>query len=121
MWWFKTWYLFQYPKVLVLFCAGILERGITVDGFGSRCFTTYESNVLFALRFMIDCDIVGGNWIELPSGSYIKTSRNMSYCQLEVDVWYPWKEQNAYSFLGSIVQIHVCMYCRYVEVVFFVF
>uniref|UniRef100_A0A0E0F356 DNA polymerase n=1 Tax=Oryza meridionalis TaxID=40149 RepID=A0A0E0F356_9ORYZ len=33
-------------------------------------FLTYESNILFALRFMIDCNIVGGNWIEVPAGKY---------------------------------------------------
>ena len=36
----------------------------------SRTFTTFESNVLFALRFMIDHDVVGGNWVELPAGQY---------------------------------------------------
>lgn len=73
---------------MVASCRGILERGITIDGLGSRCFTTYESNVLFALRFMIDCDIVGGNWIELPPWSYQRSPRNMSYCQIEVDILY---------------------------------
>ena len=32
--------------------------------------TTYESSVLYPLRFMIDTNIVGGNWVELPKGSY---------------------------------------------------
>ncbi|KAH9310163.1 hypothetical protein KI387_038074 [Taxus chinensis] len=73
---------------MVASCRGILERGITIDGFGSKSFTTYESNVLFALRFMIDCGIVGGNWIELPTGSYLKTSKDMSYCQMQVDILY---------------------------------
>lgn len=50
-----------------------------------KSFITYESNVLFALRFMIDCNIVGGNWIEIPAGKYKKTAKNMSYCQLEFD------------------------------------
>ncbi|KAF9600402.1 hypothetical protein IFM89_008751 [Coptis chinensis] len=34
---------------------------------------------------MIDCDIVGGNWIEVPVGKYKKVVRTMSYCQLEFD------------------------------------
>jgi DNA polymerase family B, exonuclease domain len=72
-----------------LIYAGILERGITIDGLGSKSFITYESNILFALRFMIDCNIVGGNWIEVPSGKYKKSSKLMSYCQLEVDSLYP--------------------------------
>jgi DNA polymerase delta subunit 1 len=69
--------------------AGILERGINIEGLGQRCFLTYESNVLFALRFMIDCDVVGGNWIELPAGSYKDSQTRKSYCQLDVDVLYP--------------------------------
>lgn len=50
---------------------------------------TYESNVLFALRFMIDCNVVGGNWIEVPAGKYRKTSKSFSNCQLEFDCLYP--------------------------------
>lgn len=69
--------------------AGILERGIQIDGLGMKSFMTYESNVLFALRFMIDCNIVGGNWIEVSAGRYKKTSKNLSYCQLEFDCLYP--------------------------------
>ncbi|KAK8958305.1 DNA polymerase delta catalytic subunit [Platanthera guangdongensis] len=73
---------------MVAGCRGILERGIQLDGFGSKSFITYESNVLFALRFMIDCDIVGGNWIEVPAGKYTKAIANISYCQLEFNCLY---------------------------------
>lgn len=68
---------------------GILDRGIQIEGFGMKNFMTYESNVLFALRFMVDCNIVGGNWIEVPAGKYKKTAKNLSYCQLEFDCSYP--------------------------------
>ena len=68
---------------------GILERGITIEGLGSKSFLTYESNILFALRFMIDCNIVGGNWLEVPAGKYRKATRIMSHCQLELDCLYP--------------------------------
>lgn len=71
---------------MVASCRGILEKGIQIEGLGQRCFLTYESNVLFALRFMIDCDIVGGNWVEVKAGTYYEAQRKMSYCQLEVDV-----------------------------------
>ncbi|GMI85268.1 EMBRYO DEFECTIVE 2780, GIGANTEA SUPPRESSOR5 [Hibiscus trionum] len=73
---------------MVASCRGILDRGIQIDGLGMKSFMTYESNVLFALRFMIDCNIVGGNWIEIPAGKYKKTARNMSYSQLEFDCLY---------------------------------
>ncbi|XP_073013443.1 DNA polymerase delta catalytic subunit [Typha latifolia] len=73
---------------MVASCRGILERGIMIEGLGSKSFLTYESNILFALRFMIDCNIVGGNWIEAPVGKYKKTNRTISYCQLELDCLY---------------------------------
>ncbi|XP_009390765.2 DNA polymerase delta catalytic subunit [Musa acuminata AAA Group] len=73
---------------MVASCRGILERGITIDGIGSKNFLTYESNILFALRFMIDCNIVGGNWIEISAGKYKKAIKSMSYCQLELDCLY---------------------------------
>ncbi|KAM7523503.1 hypothetical protein LguiA_013405 [Lonicera macranthoides] len=73
---------------LVSSCRGILDRGIQIDGLGTKSFMTYESNVLFALRFMIDCNIVGGNWLEVPAGKYKKTVKNLSYSQLEIDCLY---------------------------------
>ncbi|CAI0414266.1 unnamed protein product [Linum tenue] len=69
-------------------CRGILDKGIQIDGLGMKSFMTYESNVGFALRFMVDCGIVGGNWIEVPAGKYQKAVKNISYCQLEVDCLY---------------------------------
>ncbi|GBG84624.1 hypothetical protein CBR_g38906 [Chara braunii] len=69
-------------------CRDILERGIQISGLGYQSFTTFESNVLFALRFMIDCNIGGGSWVELPPGSYRFKSQQLSYCQYEVDVMY---------------------------------
>ncbi|UPQ97335.1 catalytic subunit of DNA polymerase delta [Chloropicon primus] len=68
----------------------IIERGLNIPGLGHRAFRTYESNVLFILRFMIDCKIVGGNWLEFPKGSYQvrQGSDKATYSQLEVDVRY---------------------------------
>ncbi|CAI0428312.1 unnamed protein product [Linum tenue] len=73
---------------MVAGCRGILDKGIQIDGLGMKSFMTYESNVVFALRFMVDCGIVGGNWIEVPAGNYKKTVKSFSYCQLEVDCLY---------------------------------
>ncbi|XP_057550361.1 DNA polymerase delta catalytic subunit isoform X1 [Amaranthus tricolor] len=73
---------------MVATCRGILDRGIQIDGLGTKSFMTYESNVLYALRFMIDCNIVGGNWIEVPVEKYRRTSKNLSSCQLEFDCLY---------------------------------
>ncbi|KAF5201446.1 Dna polymerase [Thalictrum thalictroides] len=75
------------PK-LVFECPGILQKGIHIDGIGTKMFMTCESNVEYALRFMIDCNIVGGNWIEVPVEKYKKATNPMSYCQLEFDSLY---------------------------------
>jgi DNA polymerase delta subunit 1 len=49
----------------------LLEGGaLSVAGRGGWRFPTYESNVLYALRFMIDSGMGGGAWVELPAGSY---------------------------------------------------
>ncbi|KAL3721403.1 hypothetical protein ACJRO7_033834, partial [Eucalyptus globulus] len=73
---------------MVTTCRGILDRGIQIDGLGMKSFMTYESNILFALRFMIDRNVVGGNWIEVPAGKYRRTAKKLSYCQLEFDCLY---------------------------------
>eukprot|EP00347_Sterkiella_histriomuscorum_P004321 403360889 len=56
---------------------------------GSQCFShiTYESNLSYSLRFMIDHQIVGMQWIRIEAGKYRKrTGTKMSSCQLEIDV-----------------------------------
>lgn len=78
--------------------SGILDKGIQIDGLGMQSFMTYESNVLFALRFMIDCNIVGGNWIEVSAGKYKKSAKNLSYCQLEFDCLHPYERQISHIF-----------------------
>ena len=51
---------------LVATARTVLERGFRCPGFSERQFQTYESNVPFELRYMVDNDIVGCNWLELP-------------------------------------------------------
>ncbi len=48
--------------------------------------STYESNIVFVLRFMIDTKVVGMNWIEVPAGKYKVTppTKKRSSCQLEL-------------------------------------
>ena len=68
---------------------GIMEKGIVVNG--EMCnFQTYESNLVFALRFMIDREIQGASWVELPKGTYHIRSpiTKESHCQIEVDISY---------------------------------
>jgi len=70
-------------------CAvGIMESGILLEGAGSKCFVTYESNILFALRFMVDADMVGASWVEILPGKYNLTREPKTTCQIEIDVMY---------------------------------
>lgn len=81
----------------------LLEQGIRVAGLGTPSFAPYEANVDFEIRydpaslqpppllsptapaifrpliltpsrFMVDTDIVGCNWLELPAGKYVLRS-----------------------------------------------
>ncbi|XP_046862075.1 DNA polymerase delta catalytic subunit-like [Xenia sp. Carnegie-2017] len=76
------------PK-LVAPAKRLLEFGIRYDDNPERAYTTYESNVEFEVRFMVDTAVVGCNWIELPAGKYhVRNSESgkISRCQLEVDI-----------------------------------
>jgi DNA polymerase delta subunit 1 len=62
---------------LVPTCKRILsEQGIPLERFNAqhsstRKFSpTYESNLPFALRLMVDLDIPGAGWVELPATKY---------------------------------------------------
>jgi DNA polymerase delta subunit 1 len=63
----------------------LLEGGaLSVAGRGGWRFPTYESNVLYALRFMIDSAMGGGAWVELPPGSYrLRTHQEQQQQQQE--------------------------------------
>jgi hypothetical protein len=53
-------------------------------------FDPFESNVLFVLRFMIDCGVVGGCWCELPATKYALGGQpgrpKLSNCQIDAHV-----------------------------------
>ena len=61
---------------------------------GSYSFETYESNCVYALRFMVDRDVLGCNWVELPAGKWRPRPlsptgaegelKMATHCQLEV-------------------------------------
>ena len=53
---------------------------------GAYQFMTYESNVLFELRFMVDTKIGGANWITCPAGSYRAVERKTSNSQIEINI-----------------------------------
>jgi DNA polymerase delta subunit 1 len=68
----------------------IMERGFECPGYSERAYVTYESNVPFTLRFMIDHNISGCNWVSLPAGTYSlrPDSSKSSRCQIEADIVY---------------------------------
>lgn len=47
---------------------------------------TFESNIAYTLRFMIDTKVVGMNWIEVPAGNYTLVHAKRSKCQIEISV-----------------------------------
>ncbi|KAG5647896.1 hypothetical protein DXG03_007820 [Asterophora parasitica] len=49
---------------------------------------TFESNIAYTLRFMIDTKVVGMNWIEVPAGKYglVSEGQKSSHCQIEMVV-----------------------------------
>ncbi|KAJ7460613.1 DNA polymerase family B-domain-containing protein [Mycena latifolia] len=52
--------------------------------------STFESNIAYTLRFMIDTKVVGMNWIEIPAKKYtiLSDKAKKSHCQLEISVRY---------------------------------
>ncbi|CAK5273856.1 unnamed protein product [Mycena citricolor] len=51
---------------------------------------TFESNIAYTLRFMIDTKIVGMNWVEIPANKYtiLSGKEKQSRCQIELNVRY---------------------------------
>uniref|UniRef100_A0A8B9LHQ7 DNA polymerase n=1 Tax=Astyanax mexicanus TaxID=7994 RepID=A0A8B9LHQ7_ASTMX len=48
----------------------LLEQGFKFANFSTQSYSPYEANIDFEIRFMVDCDVVGCCWIELPKGKY---------------------------------------------------
>ncbi|XP_026684257.1 DNA polymerase delta catalytic subunit-like [Diaphorina citri] len=82
------------PK-LVAGAKRLLEKESVFPTFPTHTYKAFESNIDFDIRFMVDNDIVGCNWIEIPPGKwqlrgqhkFSNTNRPcVSRCQLEIDV-----------------------------------
>ena len=46
---------------------------------------TFESNIPFALRFMVDKQITGMGWMRIPAKKYTLRKTKDNYCQVEVE------------------------------------
>ncbi|KAK3552421.1 hypothetical protein QTP86_011655 [Hemibagrus guttatus] len=76
----------------------ILEQGFKFAHFSIQGYPAYEANIDFEIRFMVDSNVVGCCWIELPKGKYklreeksagetdSRDPGKVSLCQYEVDV-----------------------------------
>lgn len=66
----------------------IVETGISFSGHDNVQFSTFESNIPFVMRFMVDTRMTGVNWIELPAKKWSlrSSAEHVSRSQLEVDV-----------------------------------
>lgn len=40
---------------------------------------TYEANLPYILRFLLDCNIVSGSWLKIPAGQYTLVSQSNYY------------------------------------------
>lgn len=67
----------------------VVEKGLTFCGNENNLSEiTYESNMPYALRFMIDNEIGGMTWVKIEKGQWlIRPNRNQeTVCQIEFDV-----------------------------------
>ena len=66
----------------------LLEAGFVMWNNVCLNMLTYESNIQFVLRYMIDKDIVGASWIRCPGGTYniVPKAEQVSRCQIEATI-----------------------------------
>ncbi|CUG86363.1 DNA polymerase delta, putative [Bodo saltans] len=71
------------PKLRSIFADGVRCSGCYE---GYRSYSTFESNVIFPLRFLVDNGIGGCNWATIPAGAYahIPQGNRTSLCQIEI-------------------------------------
>lgn len=78
------------PKLLAA-AKRLLEKEIIYNKFDFQDCRAYENNIDFDIRFMVDTNVVGCSWIELPAGKWRRRYKEGgppidSRCQIEVDV-----------------------------------
>jgi len=75
---------------LVSMSRNIIERGFSLSAGGQFApSTSFETNIPFPLRYMVDRGIAGGSWIQIDGGYEIRKGlSHTSTCQIELDVHY---------------------------------
>ncbi|KAK9508607.1 hypothetical protein O3M35_006133 [Rhynocoris fuscipes] len=71
----------------------VLEKQDVFPTFPDHRYQAFEANIDFDIRFMVDCNITGCNWIELPPKTWTRRYGGLDFpsvsrCQIEVDVAY---------------------------------
>lgn len=69
----------------------LLETTTVYEPIGYHTFQAFESNVDIEMRFMVDTNVLGCIWIELPAGKWHRRTEKTTYvaqsrCQIEADV-----------------------------------
>ncbi|XP_072444842.1 DNA polymerase delta catalytic subunit isoform X2 [Chiloscyllium punctatum] len=91
----------------------LLEQGFRFGSTPMSNYQSYEANIDFEIRFMVDSDVVGCNWIELLAGKYLlreeqiignstttrDNPRKVTLAQIEVDV--AWTDFISHSAEGE--------------------
>eukprot|EP00882_Tetradesmus_deserticola_P012278 GHRQ01013012.1.p1 GENE.GHRQ01013012.1~~GHRQ01013012.1.p1 ORF type:complete len:524 (+),score=217.75 GHRQ01013012.1:79-1650(+) len=79
---------------LVAPARGALEDGVRCGERALPSLASYESNVLYALRFMVDTNMGGGQWLDIPAGRWKAATGpeggagRASWCQVEAHcIW----------------------------------
>jgi len=112
---------------LCLLSIAILEEGLNVPGLGHISYRTFESNIPFVLRFMVDQNIsgapaerdsvsygtltpllcLGGQWIKIPAGKYamVSPSSASSTVQIEIECSYEVRFLNSGLLLTSLTTV----------------
>ncbi|XP_074660043.1 DNA polymerase delta catalytic subunit-like [Tubulanus polymorphus] len=99
---------------LLAACRRIMESGFQIPDYGHQAFSVYECDIAYVVRFMVDTNVVGCNWIEIPKGKYklreqqtTTSSSNdrafVSRCQIELDV--SWEDFISHSPEGDWAKI----------------
>ena len=67
---------------------GFVEKGMQIGNKDCLSSITYESNMPYALRFMIDNEFGGMSWVRIGAGNWNirHPSQKSSHCQIEFDV-----------------------------------
>ncbi|OMH84304.1 DNA polymerase delta catalytic subunit [Zancudomyces culisetae] len=82
------WKIFMRLPKLVTPARRLFERGVEIPTIGNYVSQTFESNLEYVVRFLVDCKIVGSGWVELPAGKYRirPEEEKKSLCQIEVEI-----------------------------------